>query len=84
VLPGLTITISKCVFEDNEAGSGGGALSFVDSAATISDCFFAGNSVTSVSSVGGGGAVISTSNCLLDFTDCAFVGNFAGDRGELM
>ncbi|MHC4989905.1 MAG: right-handed parallel beta-helix repeat-containing protein, partial [Planctomycetota bacterium] len=62
-------TIIGCVFDDNHADDGGGALALLLSASALSDCQFVDNS----SSAGAGAIAISAG--LPTITGCSFTGN---------
>ncbi|MHC4574788.1 MAG: right-handed parallel beta-helix repeat-containing protein [Planctomycetota bacterium] len=63
-------TITNCIFANNVARYGGGAM-FFDSSPTITNCTFRGNSV---SGIGGGLCNLGGS---MTITNCRFIGNSA-------
>ena len=73
-LQGATATLTDCVFENNNAGNGGGA--HFPTGATLTNCSFTGNSADI-----GGGALFSSINALLGaevtLTACTFTDNVA-------
>ncbi len=70
--------IEHCIFQENVAGTPGGAIQFSTTTvrAKLWDCIFIQNESTRF-----GGAVAVTANSTIDIGNCIFTGNFAGIDG---
>ena len=75
---GVSVTVSDCIFENNEAtsGNGGGARVTSSSIADFSDCVFRSNTAS-----GEGGGLSLEANGGFVVQRCRFEGNLAGDNG---
>ncbi len=77
--PGL-FTINDCIFENNQAGSGGAVMSDYTATVIYNNCKFIGNRATiDYADYAGGGAVYSEYHS--QFTNCIFFNNSAAGKG---
>ncbi len=68
--------ITDCIFQNNEASSGGGATFSQSSVVRLDSCIFRGNHCT-----GSGGGLVVGNNSSATLNDCTFVDNTAGEDG---
>ena len=70
-------TMTGCLFTNNTAARGGGAVGFHTATAQIDACTFIGNEAQSQS----GGGVLANGNSVVTLNACRFEGNFTANRG---